>query len=104
MNIIKLTKSNFDETVDKNRLLVIDFWAEWCAPCKSFAKVIETISDQYPQFVFGNVNIDEEKELAEEFAIQSIPAVMIIRDRVVIFAETGALSVKGLSDLLDKAK
>lgn len=104
MNIIKITKNNFDEAVENHKLLLVDFWAEWCGPCKYFTKVIEAVAKKYPEFTFGSVNIEEEKELADEFAIQSIPAVMILRNQVVVFAETGALTEKALMNLLDQAK
>lgn len=104
MNIITVTEKNFDEIIEKHDLLVIDFWAEWCAPCKSFTKVIEKVSEQYPEFTFGSINIDNEKELAQEFKIRSIPAIMILRNKVIVYAESGALSAASLMDLLDQAK
>jgi len=104
MNIIELTEKNFDEVVEKNALLVIDFWAEWCGPCKSFTKILEEIAPKYPEFVFGSVNIDVEKGLAEEFEVQSIPALMILRDKVVVFAESGSLPASVMTKLLDETK
>ncbi len=104
MNMIELTDQNFDEAVEKHNLLVIDFWAEWCGPCKAFTKVLEELAPRYPDFVFGNVDIEAEKALAEEFQIQSIPALMIIRDKVVVFAESGALSASVMGQLLDETK
>jgi len=104
MNIVELTEKNFDEALEKHNLLVIDFWAEWCGPCKSFTKVLEEIAPKFPEFVFGSVNIDVEKELAEEFDVQSIPALMIIRNKVVVFAESGALPASVMTQLLDEAK
>ena len=104
MNMVGLTEKNFDKAVEEHSLLVIDFWAEWCGPCKSFTKVLKGIAPKYPDFVFGSVNIDVEKELAEEFHVQSIPALMIIRDQVVVFAESGALSASVLGQLLDQTK
>lgn len=104
MNIMEITQKDFDNVVTKHDLIVIDFWAEWCGPCKSFKKVVEAVSEKYPEVIFGGVNIDNEKELAEEFQIQSVPSVMILRNRVVVFAESGALSVSALSDLIEQAK
>jgi len=104
MNMIELTDKNFNDAIDQHGLLVIDFWAEWCGPCKSFMKVLEEIAPKYPEFVFGSVNIDAEKTLAEEFQVRSIPAVMIMRDKVVLFAESGSLSASVMMKLLDEAK
>jgi thioredoxin 1 len=104
MSMIELTDKNFNDNIEQHSLLVIDFWAEWCGPCKSFMKVLEEIAPKHPEFVFGSVNIDVEKTLADEFQIRSIPAVMIMRDKVVLFAESGALSASVMMKLLDEAK
>jgi len=103
-NIIELTDKNFDEIVTKHNLLVIDFWAEWCAPCKDFEKVVEQVASDYPEFLFAGVDIESQAELVEDFNVRSVPAVMIMRDNVVLFAETGALSAANLRELLEKTK
>ena len=104
MSTMELTTVNFDEVITENNLVVIDFWAKWCVPCKSLAKVIETMDKKYPDVIFGSVDIDKEKALAEEFHIVSIPAVMILRDRVIVYAEAGALTVGALGDLIEQTK
>ncbi|WP_040933226.1 thioredoxin family protein [Coxiella burnetii] len=104
MAIMELTQSNFDNVVSQHDLIIIDFWASWCAPCLTFTKIIEEVEKDYPEVVFGSVNIEKEKRLAEEFNVKSIPAVMILRDRVVVFAESGALPREGLRELIEKAK
>lgn len=101
--MITLTADNFDE-VTKHDLLVIDFWAEWCSPCKAFAKVIENVSKQYPEVTFASVDVEAEKSLALEFSIRSVPFVMIMRSRVVVYADAGLLTEKALSELLDQAQ
>ena len=104
MDIISLTDANFDKMVEAHDLLVVDFWAEWCGPCKSFEKVVLTLAEQYPDVAFGKVDIDQEKALAEEFQIRSIPAVMILRSRVLVFADAGALTKTALAELIEQAK
>ena len=104
MNVIKLTHKNFDEVLAQHDLLVIDFGAEWCAPCKSFEKVIAQVAQQYPHVAFGNVDVDAEKDLAEEFNVLSVPAVMILRERVIVFAESGAMTQTALAELIQQAQ
>lgn len=103
-NIVALSEENFDEIVNNHEVVLIDFWAKWCMPCRSFTQVIEQVAPRYPQVIFANVDIDAEKELAEEFAVKSVPAVMIIRNQTVIFAESGALSAGNLIELLEQAQ
>ena len=104
MNIIKLTEATFHSVVEKHELVVLDFWAKWCGPCKSFAKVIEHLAPNYPEVVFASIDIDEEKELADDFKIASVPTVMILKKQVVVFADAGALPASALVELIDKAK
>ncbi|WP_423062802.1 thioredoxin family protein [Candidiatus Paracoxiella cheracis] len=104
MNLIKLTHKNFDDVIAKHDLIVIDFGAQWCAPCRSFEKVISQVAEQYPDVMFGNVDIDAEKDLAQEFHILSVPSVMILRDRVIVFAESGAMTGTVLSKLIRQAQ
>ena len=104
MPIKELTSNNFDQTLETHNLLVIDFWAEWCGPCKAFGKIMSTVSNEYPDVTFASVNIENEKSLAEEFAVRSVPFVMIVRNRTVVYAESGLLSAASLRELLDQAK
>lgn len=103
-NVVEITEKNFDETIEKHSLLLIDFWAEWCGPCQSFQQVLEQVAPEYPDFVFASVNIDNEKTLAEEFNIRSIPSVMIMKNQVIVYAEPGAMNASNLKALLDQAK
>ena len=104
MPTINLTKDNFDQTVEQNLMVVVDFWAAWCAPCRFFAPTFEQASEQYPDIVFGKVNTEEQPELAGAFGIRSIPTLMILRDKVVLYSEAGALPQTQLHALIDQAK
>lgn len=103
-NIMVMTKQNFDKIIEQHDMVVVDFWAEWCMPCKSFAKIIEQVALRYPDVIFANVDIDDQKELAKEFSIISIPAVMIVRNRTVIYADSGKLEMTDLIELLEQAR
>jgi thioredoxin 1 len=103
-NIIVATAKDIDTIIDRCEYLLIEFSAQWCAPCRVFEKVIETVAPLYPEFTFATIDIDKEKSLATEFAVRSVPSVMILRNKVVLYADAGALSVSALCELLDKAK
>ena len=104
MATVELTKDNFEGVVSKNDMVIIDFWASWCGPCKSFAPVFEAASEQHQDIVFGKVNADDEQELAGTFGIRSIPYVMVMREKVVVFAEAGALPVEGLESIIRQVR
>lgn len=104
MNIVTLTEENFDEVISQNSLVIVDFWAEWCAPCKNFAKVYEEVAQQHPEFVFGKINTEEQPALANDFDIRSIPTVMILREKIMVYCEAGALPAAALHDLLEQTK
>ena len=104
MAVLELTKDNFDKTVTENDFVLIDFWAPWCAPCRSFAPIYEKVSENHPDMVFAKVNTEEERDLSGYFRIRSIPTLMIFREQIIIYAEPGMLPEKALGDLIDKAK
>lgn len=103
MAVIELTKENFEETVTSNDFVVIDFWAPWCGPCRSFAPTYEKVSADHPNVVFAKVNTEEEQAIAGHFQIRSIPTLMIFREKVIIFNQAGALPESGFRDLIQKA-
>lgn len=104
MATVELTKENFEETVNGNPMVIIDFWAPWCGPCKGFAPVYEQASDTHPDVVFAKVNTDEEQELAGAFGIRSIPTLMVFREKVILFQQAGALPGSALEQVISQAK
>lgn len=101
---VELTKENFDQTVTENEFVLIDFWADWCGPCKQFAPVYEKAAQDNPDLVFAKVDTEAQPELAQAFGIQSIPTLMIVRDQVAVFAQPGALPAPVLEDLIGQAR
>ncbi len=103
MATIALTKETFEQTIVDNDTVLVDFWADWCGPCKAFAPVYEKVSEQYPDAVFAKVDTEAEPELSQYFQIRSIPTLMIFRDQIGIFSQPGALPEQALTGLIDQA-
>lgn len=104
MTVVALSKDNFNETISDNDMVIIDFWAEWCGPCKSFAPTFETASDNHADVVFAKVNTEEQQELAQACNIRSIPTLMIFREQILLYSQAGALPPAQLEDIIDKTK
>ena len=104
MATVDLTKDNFEQAVTDNDIVIIDFWAPWCGPCRSFAPVYEEVSEKHPDVVFAKINSEEEQEVAGFFQVRSIPTLMVFREKVIIFSQPGALPAASLDDLVNKIK
>jgi thioredoxin len=104
MATVALNAENFEKVVTGNPMVVVDFWAPWCGPCRAFAPTFEKAAEKHADVVFAKVNTDEEQAIAQAFNIRSIPTLMFFRDNVVIYAEAGALPPAGLEEVITKAK
>lgn len=104
MATVELTTENFKEVVANNDIVIIDFWASWCGPCRSFAPTYEAASEKHADIVFAKVNTEEQQELAGAFNIRSIPTLMVFREKVILYAEAGALPPAALEQLIDGVK
>jgi thioredoxin 1 len=104
MATIALTKDNFEEIVTGNDMVIVDFWASWCGPCRAFAPTFEAASEKHADVVFAKVNTEEEQELAGAFNIRSIPTLMVFREKVILYSEPGALPPPALEEVISKTK
>ncbi|MEJ2452344.1 MAG: thioredoxin [Gammaproteobacteria bacterium] len=104
MASIELNATNFSDTIKDNDFVIVDFWAPWCGPCRSFAPIYEELSEEYPDIVFAKVNTEEQQELAAHFQIRSIPTLMLFREQVILYSEAGALPKQGMQQLISDAK
>jgi thioredoxin 1 len=101
--VVELSKETFEDTIVGSPFVVVDFWAPWCGPCRSFAPVYDRVSNDHPDVVFAKVNTEDEQELAAHFHIRSIPTLMIFRDQIIIYQQAGALPEGAFRDLMAKA-
>ena len=104
MAYVELTKENFEEVITSNDMVVVDYWAEWCGPCKSFGPVFEKVSEDFPDVVFAKVDTENEQEIASMFQIRSIPTLMIFREKVIVFSQPGAVPEGALRDVVSKVE
>ena len=104
MATIALTKDNFEQVVNGNDMVLVDFWAPWCGPSKGFAPVFEASSEKHTDIVFGKVNTDDEQDLAASFNIRSIPTLMLFREKIILFSQAGALPGTALEQVITQGK
>ena len=104
MATVELTKDNFEKVITESSMVIVDFWAPWCGPCRGFAPIYEKAAEAHQDVVFGKVNTEDEQELAGAFGIRSIPTLMVFREKVVLFQQAGALPASALEQVLTQAK
>lgn len=104
MSTVQITTENFVDTVKQGGIVILDWWASWCGPCRAFSPIFERVAAENPDIVFGKINTEEEPALAQQYKINSIPTLMVIRDRVLLYAEPGMLPEKALNTLIEEVK
>lgn len=102
MATVELTAKTFESIITGNDIILVDFWAPWCGPCRQFAPVFENMSEQHPDIVFSKVNTEEEQELAAHFQIRSIPTLMVFREQIIVFSQPGALPPASLASVIEQ--
>jgi thioredoxin 1 len=100
MATVELTQASFGTHIEKSGIVLVDFWAEWCGPCRMFGPIFETASEKYPEITFGKVDTEAEQQLAGEAGISSIPTLMVFRDGILLYNNPGALPAEALDEII----
>ena len=104
MATVAVTADTFNDVVANNDIVLLDFWAEWCGPCRTFGPIFEKVSEKHPDIAFGKIDTEAEQQLAAQFRVMSIPTLMILREKVVLFAQPGVVPEEGLDHLIDQVR
>ncbi len=104
MAVVALTKANFKETIEKNPFVIVDFWADWCDPCKAFTPTFEAAAEKNPDIVFGMVNTETDPEISEYFEVKQIPGLLVIREQAGIHAQVGEIGAPALDEIIKWAR
>ncbi len=99
-----LTEENFEKTIAENEIVIMDFWAQWCAPCKQYGPIFERVAENTPGVTFAKVNTDNEPSIASEFQIRSIPTTIVMKEEIVVLVQEGVLFQERLAEIVEKAQ
>ena len=104
MSVYKITVDYIEEILNNKEIVVLDFWADWCGPCKTFGPIFDRVSNKNPDIFFGKINVDEQNDLSNDFHIRSIPTLVILKQKTIIYQESGNIPEYILTEIVEKAK